>query len=141
VRRFWIDRPLGVKLAALVLAGGLALGAFAVITVDALRGTGETADELLASAEGTEDALLADMMHDAVRGDVLQALVSGGQGPLYEGAVADLAEHDETFRSILDEIVADDLDDDVEAAVTEVQAHLADAEVAILDALGVHPHG
>lgn len=30
---------------------------------------------------------------------------------------------------------------DVEAAVTEIEAHLADAEVAILDALGVHPGG
>ena len=30
---------------------------------------------------------------------------------------------------------------DVEAAVTEIEAHLADAEVAILEALGVHPEG
>ena len=30
---------------------------------------------------------------------------------------------------------------DVEAAVTEIEAHLADAEVAILDALGVQPEG
>jgi DNA-binding GntR family transcriptional regulator len=30
---------------------------------------------------------------------------------------------------------------DIEAAVTEIEGHLADAEVAILDALGVHPHG
>ena len=76
----------------------MSLAVFAVITVQALQGTGETADELLASAEATEDVLLADMMHDAVRGDVLQALVSGGQGALYQGAVADLAEHDEFFR-------------------------------------------
>src|SRR5688500_20066871 len=103
-RSYWSDRPLGVKLAVLVAAGAVALGGFAVITVQALQGTGETADELLASAEGTEDVLLADMMHDAVRGDVLQALVSGGQGALYEGAVTDLAEHDEAFRAILDEV-------------------------------------
>ena len=56
-----------------------ALGIFAVVSLQALSGTGETAEELLASAEGTEDVLLADMMHDAVRGDVLQALVSGGR--------------------------------------------------------------
>ena len=91
-RSYWSDRPLGVKLAALVTSGAAALGVFAVITVQALDGTGETADELLASAEGTADVLLADMMHDAVRGDVLQALVSGGTGELYRGAVADLAE-------------------------------------------------
>ena len=113
----WSDRPLGVKLAALVGVGAVALSVFAVITVQALQGTGETADELLASAEGTEDVLLADMMHDAVRGDVLQALVSGGQGALYAGAQADLAEHDEFFRSILAEVVADDLSPEVDAAV------------------------
>jgi methyl-accepting chemotaxis protein len=138
VRRFWIDRPLGVKLAALVAAGGLALGAFAVITVDALQGTGDTADELLASAEGTQDALLADMMHDAVRGDVLQALVSGGQGALYESAVTDLAEHDQTFRGILEEIVADDLSADVGAAVAKVtpavDAYLASAQSIVTTA-------
>jgi len=53
--RIWSDRPLGVKLAALVAAGALALAVFAVITVQALNGTGETAGELLAAAEGTED--------------------------------------------------------------------------------------
>ena len=89
--RIWSDRPLGVKLAALVAAGALALAVFAVITVQALNGTGETAGELLAAAEGTEDVLLADMMHDAVRGDVLQALVSEGQGDLYQGSVGDRA--------------------------------------------------
>ena len=54
----WSDRPLGVKLAALVAAGAGSLTVFAVITVQALHGTGETADELLASAEATEDVLL-----------------------------------------------------------------------------------
>ena len=38
--RFWSDRPLGVKLAALVAAGALALAVFAVTTVQALRATG-----------------------------------------------------------------------------------------------------
>src|SRR4051794_38308467 len=104
-RSLWSDRPLGVKLAALVAAGGAALGVFAVVTIGALQDTGDTADELLASAEGTEDVLLADMMHDAVRGDVLQALVSGGRGPLYDAAVADLARHDRNFRDVLAEVV------------------------------------
>src|SRR3712207_5950029 len=97
-RTSWSDRPLGVKLSVLVATGAVALTAFAVLTVQALEGTGETADELLASAAGTEGVLQADMMHDAVRGDVLQALVSGGRGELYDGARADLAEHAEVFR-------------------------------------------
>ena len=132
VRSLWSDRPLGMKLAALVAAGALALGVFALITVQALNGTGETAEELLASAEGTEDVLLADMMHDAVRGDVLQALVSNGQGELYEGAVRDLAEHDQLFRDILAETVADELSPEVTSAVEEVtpavEAYLSSAQ-------------
>jgi methyl-accepting chemotaxis protein len=141
-RSLWSDRPLGVKLAALVAGGAVALGVFAVITVQALQGTGETADQLLASAEATEDALLADMMHDAVRGDVLQALVSGGQGALYEGAVADLAEHDEAFRGVLDEVVGDGLSPEVDAAVDEVtaavEAYLTSAQ-QIVTAAGSDP--
>jgi methyl-accepting chemotaxis protein len=135
---FWSDRPLGVKLAALVATGGVALGVFAVIAVQALQGTGETAEELLASAEATEDVLLADMMHDAVRGDVLQALVSAGQGELYQGAVTDLAEHDEFFRSILDEVLADDVSPEVNAAVEEVvpavEGYLAAADAIVTKA-------
>jgi hypothetical protein len=49
-RNLWSDRPLGVKLAALVVTGAIALAVFAVITVQALDGTGRTAQELLASA-------------------------------------------------------------------------------------------
>src|SRR5688572_15584880 len=132
VRTLWSDRPLGMKLATLVAVGALVLAVFAFITVQALNGTGETADELLASAEGTEDALLADMMHDAVRGDVLQALVSQGQGELYQGAVGDLAEHDQLFRDILAEMVADDLSPEVNSAVgavtPAVEAYLASAQ-------------
>ncbi len=139
-RSLWSDRPLGVKLAALVTAGAGALGIFAVVSLQALSGTGETAEELLASAEGTEDVLLADMMHDAVRGDVLQALVSGGTGELYDGAVADLAEHDTLFRSILDEVLADDLGAEVDAAVAEVtpavEAYLASAAQIVATAAG-----
>ncbi|RBY75841.1 methyl-accepting chemotaxis protein [Blastococcus sp. TF02-09] len=127
----WSDRPLGVKLATLVTAGAGALGIFAAVSLHALAGTGETAGELLASAEGTEDVLLADMMHDAVRGDVLQALVSRGAGPLHDGAVADLAEHDQQFRSVLEEVVGDGLGTEVDTVVAdvtpEVEAYLASA--------------
>ena len=49
-RSFWSDRPLGMKLAALVGAGTTVLGVFAVVTVGALQDTGATAEELLASA-------------------------------------------------------------------------------------------
>jgi methyl-accepting chemotaxis protein len=142
VRKFWSDRPLGVKLAALVTAGAVALAVFAFITVQALNGTGQTADELLASAEASEDVLLADMMHDAVRADVLQALLSEGQGALYEGAVSDLADHSSTFRAIIDEALADDLSPEVVAALESVQAPVEDylnSAQHIVSTAGVDP--
>jgi methyl-accepting chemotaxis protein len=125
-RNVWSDRPLGVKLAALVATGAVGLGVFALITVNALDGTGESTGEVLAAAEGTGDALLADMMHDAVRADVLQALLSGGRGDLYDGAVADLDEHSATFRGLLDELAADDLSPEVVGAVGDVRPAVED---------------
>ena len=125
-RNPWSDRPLGVKLAALVATGAVSLGVFALITVDALDGTGERTDEVLAGAEGTGDALLADMMHDAVRADVLQALLSRGQGDLYDGAVTDVAEHSENFRLILDELQADGLGAEVDSAIEAVRPAVED---------------
>ena len=40
-RTLWSDRPVGVKLPALVVAGAVVLGVFAVLTAQALRDTGE----------------------------------------------------------------------------------------------------
>jgi methyl-accepting chemotaxis protein len=143
-RSLWSDRPLGVKLTALVAAGATVLGVFAVVTVGALQDTGETAEELLASAGATEDVLLADMMHDAVRADVLQALVSGGSGDLYRSAVADLADHAAMFRAILAEAVADDLSPEVvgavEAVTPEVEDYLTSAD-AIVTTVRTDPAG
>src|SRR4051812_13075710 len=96
-RSMWSDRPLGVKLAALVAAGALALAVFAVVTVQALQGTGERAAVLLATTHATGQALEADMMHDAVRGDVLAALLSATPAD-YQTAADDLAAHSQNFR-------------------------------------------
>jgi methyl-accepting chemotaxis protein len=134
-RNLWSDRPLGVKLAALVAAGAVVLAVFAVLTVQALRGTGERTDELLATTHATGAALEADMMHDAVRGDVLQAMLAGA-GPEYSAAVADLAGHGETLRDSLAAVDADDLGGDVHAAVLEVgpvvEDYLATAQQVVV---------
>jgi methyl-accepting chemotaxis protein len=119
-RNVWSDRPLGMKLAALVAAGAVSLGVFAVVSVQALDGTGQRTDDVLASAEATGDALQADMMHDAVRADVLQALLSVGVDPQYSAAAQDLAEHSDNFRTIFAEMLADDLSPEVVAAVKKV---------------------
>jgi methyl-accepting chemotaxis protein len=115
----WSDRPLGVKLAAIVAAGTVSMGAFALITVQALQGTGERTDQLLATTQTTAKALEADMMHDAVRADVLQALINT-TGPLYRSAVTDLADHSTNLREILAGVTSDHLSAEVDASVESV---------------------
>ena len=57
------------------------LGVFAVVTVQALAGHRRDAPTSCWPApRPPRTCCSADMMHDAVRGDVLQALVSGGDG-------------------------------------------------------------
>jgi methyl-accepting chemotaxis protein len=128
---WWLDRPLGVKLAALVAAGSLALVVFGLISVTALRGTGQRTDELLHTTDATGAAAEADMMHDAVRGDVLQALLSGS-GEQYESAVTDLRDHAATLQAALGSVRDSGLGSDVEAAVDgvadEVAAYLTSAQ-------------
>jgi methyl-accepting chemotaxis protein len=140
-RNLWSDRPLGVKLAALVAAGAASMGTFALISVQALQGTGETAQELVTTGDATGLALEADMMHDAVRADVLNALISAGT-PQYQTAVGDLADHSANFRDLLDQVVAADLSGDVDAAVEkvrpDVESYLTSAEQIIRTA-GVDP--
>ncbi|TFV86311.1 methyl-accepting chemotaxis protein [Blastococcus sp. CT_GayMR16] len=137
----WSDRPLGVKLAALVATGTVALGVFAVITVQALQGTGDRAEELLATTEATGQALEADMMHDAVRADVLQALLNP-VGPQYQSAATDLADHSANFREILatvaDEHISTDVAAAVEAVTPTVEQYLTSAD-AIMTTIARNP--
>ena len=115
----WSDRPLGVKLGAIVAAGAVSLGAFALIAVEALNGTGQTTDQILATGQVTSKAMEADMMHDAVRADVLQALANP-RGDLYQAAVTDVAAHSARFRDILAGISGAHLSTKVDAAVESV---------------------
>jgi methyl-accepting chemotaxis protein len=118
-RSLWSDRPLGVKLSALVAVGAIALAVFAVITVRALQDTGRRTAELLVTAHATGKAMDADMMHDAVRGDVLIALLTGS-GPSYDAAVKDVADHSATMREVLAAVKGDGLGPAVTAAVDKV---------------------
>src|SRR5690242_17808111 len=115
----WSDRPLGVKLGALVAAGALSLGAFAVITVQALNGTGRNTDQIVSTGKVAAKAAEADMMHDAIRADVLQALVNSS-GDLYKASVDDVKAHSANFRDILAGITAEHLGAKVDGAVAEV---------------------
>ncbi|MFD2090856.1 methyl-accepting chemotaxis protein [Blastococcus deserti] len=109
-----------MKLAALVGAGALSLGVFGVIAVGEIVDTGGSEGVLLASTTATAAALEADMMHDAVRADVLQALLEG-QGSQYDSAVTDLAEHAENLHATLAAVTESGLGPDVAAAVDGVK--------------------
>ena len=130
----WSDRSLGVKLSALVAAGAASLGVFAVIAVGEITGTDGPRSTLLAATTATGAALEADMMHDAVRADVLQALLDG-RGPQYASAVTDLAEHSDNLRAQLTAVSDAGLGADVGAAVDTVMpavdAYLASADQII----------
>ena len=127
----WSDRPLGVKLSALVAVGTVSLSVFAVIAVQALQETGERTDYLLRASDATAAALMADMMHDAVRADVLQALLFPA-GEQHDSAVTALDEHGQIFLETLAHVRDDELGADVDAAVEDVtpavDAYLASAE-------------
>ncbi|WP_448641841.1 methyl-accepting chemotaxis protein [Geodermatophilus sp. URMC 63] len=121
-RNTWSDRPLGVKLSALVGAGALALGAVTLIAVQEFSGAGDRTQVLLDTTHATAEGLEADMMHDAVRADVLQALQAAQAGRVQDlqAAQADLQEHSAALQEHLDAVVADGLGTDVEQAVTAV---------------------
>jgi methyl-accepting chemotaxis protein len=129
-RNLWSDRPLAVKLSALVGAAAVSLGVFTVIAVAALGNAGDHSAELLVTTHATGAALEADMMHDAVRADVLQALLAGA-GPEYTSALSDLQGHSAVLRSALGEVRDAGLGEGVTAAVDgvgdEVAAYLTAA--------------
>ena len=137
---WWSDRPLKVKLAVLVAVGTVGMAAVAGVGVSALDEAGQRSEQLRGAAAATGSALEADMMHDAVRADVLQSLLSGS-GPLYESAVADLAEHAATLRSTLSQVADAGLAPEVSAAVERVTPSVEeylDAAATIVDAAGTN---
>jgi hypothetical protein len=103
----------GVQLAALTLLGGVA--------IQQEREAGHRTDQLVAGNGATRAALMADMMHDAIRGDVLAALLADGNGAELDQASADLAEHEATFLAQLDAVAAAGLGAEVRSAVESVR--------------------
>ncbi|PRY13972.1 methyl-accepting chemotaxis protein [Kineococcus rhizosphaerae] len=75
LRRAWRDAGLRRKLNALTAVAVLAVAALSALTVDVLRDTTATTTELTRVNAATRATLEADMAHDALRGNVLQALL------------------------------------------------------------------
>jgi methyl-accepting chemotaxis protein len=144
IRRFAIIKNFSVR-ARLVTVGVLTtLGLMAVWWAGHV-GLVTSRDGLDTSINATSAVLHlkhADMMHDALRGDVLQAIVVGpeGDGEAREAVLADLEEHAGEFRAALAELDRLDLDDEVHRAVASVRptldAYIAEAERIAGFALG-----
>ncbi|MBS1217594.1 MAG: putative methyl-accepting chemotaxis sensory transducer [Proteobacteria bacterium] len=87
---------------------------------------GKALDDNTRNASALRNHMTADMMHDALRGDVLSALVAGETASADEKAAirSDLAEHTNTFLDNLEQNDALPLDIETKAALGEVRAPL-----------------
>jgi methyl-accepting chemotaxis protein len=94
--------------------------------------------EQASSAALLQNHMEADMMHDAVRADVLNALV-GGNGGARQEALKDLKDHLATLSKNIDTDAAFEGDPSVVAATSKLKAPVlsyADAAQKIVDAAG-----
>ena len=90
------------------------IGYSGIATVD------ESMDQIVVNSTAQRNHLEADMMHDALRGDVLAALLAAAQNNVsaIDAIQKDLQEHSATFRSKLAENVALPLAREVKDALT-----------------------
>ena len=93
---------IGTKLSATVAVAVLALIGLTLVGVASLRAAGRDNGSLLVSERAGRAALEADMMHDAVRADVLQAMLFSGAE--YNASLRDLNEHSAALRASLAEV-------------------------------------
>lgn len=116
----------------LVIVG--AVGSLALLKVSDIQG------DIVRHSRALQNQMLADMMHDALRGDVLSALRAGQAQSAddFKGVKAALTDHVETFRDALATLEELDLGDDVRRAVDDVKpalsAYVASAESMVATA-------
>jgi methyl-accepting chemotaxis protein len=120
-------------IAFVVLIGGI--GYFAVTRLDAAM------DRITSNGAVMKDQMAADQVHDALRADVLAALLAGADGSPEERETAkrDTAEHIALFRKLMAGIDEDITDPALRAAVgkvrPDVDAYLQSAESTVALAL------
>ncbi|HEX6362751.1 MAG TPA: HAMP domain-containing protein, partial [Albitalea sp.] len=119
---FTIQRKL-VALSLVGLAFVGAVGATGYLAATRLTGA---AQHLSAVGDALRHHMSADMAHDALRGDVLSALLAGArQDASKQQAIrADLARHTAQFRDAIRELAEHPLDDEAREAVAKVRTPL-----------------
>ncbi|NQD35495.1 methyl-accepting chemotaxis protein [Permianibacter sp. IMCC34836] len=111
----------------------LACGALSVFSAALLGGIGFYGQTELATAmQDNEISITAlrnhldgDMMHDALRADVLAALLTGGDASAAAQVRQDLKDHSERFQQTLEENAKLQLDDNIKRALSEARPALA----------------
>ena len=112
----------------------LAIGVLTLLLSVAIAGLGmwvavslsDSLDRTGIQANALRNHMLADMMHDALRGDALAAILAGGSGSSEDGAAArsDLEEHVATFRDAIAANRSLPLSPEVAEALASVDAPL-----------------
>jgi methyl-accepting chemotaxis protein len=137
--RIWLaSRPIGVKLGSLAGIALVAVVAVGGVGVGALGAAAQHAHDLEALGGLTRVTLEADMAHDAIRADVLRAML-GGAGRDGTAAKSDLADHMAILRDGVARFRKPDMSTGVRAAADQVapavQQYLTLAEQTLTAAL------
>src|SRR6478736_10047743 len=88
IGRWFADLKVGTRIIALIATAAVVIGVFGVLAVRDLQEAGHGADTLVVANAATGSALEADMMHDAIRGDVLRAMLASVRAE-YDSAASD----------------------------------------------------
>ena len=123
----------GQKLFAMGLLGVVGAAAVGLIGRNGLSHVNDGMGEQVVVATALRNHLEGDMMHDALRGDVLASFLANTPEEV-DQVKADLAEHSEWFRTLLAENNKLPLSAEVEAAIGEVAAPL-DAYIASAESI------
>ena len=119
---------LGYLLLVLAAAGAGAWGATAIDSA---------MNEASMSATALRNHMQADMMHDALRADVLGALLAASEHESLDGVNADIKEHVQVFEQSLDANRALPLSDDIKGTMKELDAPLASYISAAQEIVGL----
>ncbi len=119
VARWLGNRPVALKLTGLAGIAVLATVAIGITDIQSAGTASSRAAELAQLNEWTKVTLEADMAHDAVRGDVLRAIVAKGT-PDGAAAKADLADHTKILSDGLAAFRAESMMADVRKAADGV---------------------
>ncbi len=116
---------IGVRLGLIGVVAVAAVAGLAVSTVSTFGRATHGVTELLIKQEALSNHQTADMMHDAIRGDVLAARLAKDANERAE-ALKDFEEHAKTFTESIQSNRALDLPADIRATLDDVETPLAE---------------